>query len=113
MKTIRLKIPLIIAVLLFSLTLFSNLVLAENYTVQGLIVKAPNNTPIPGLTVSLIHSALGRSVPATTDQFGRYVFYNIPARQEPYYMEIYWGKQLVYRDEIIVNGPTSIPTIIL
>ena len=74
MKKYNLNIPIIIVILLFKLILFSNLVFAGGYTVQGSILKAPKNTPIPGLTVSLVHRVLGRSASAISNQLGQYIF---------------------------------------
>jgi hypothetical protein len=86
---------------------------AQMVPVQGTIVQAGTNQPVPGLTVSLIHPALGRSVPAITNQFGQYFFYNIPLRPDPYYLEVYWGMQLIFRTQVFVVGPVQMPVIFL
>ncbi len=86
---------------------------AQSFPVQGTVIKAQVNTPVPGLTVSLVHPRLGRSTPATTNRFGQYFFYNIPAQPEPYFLEVYWGQQLVFRTALRINGPTLVPVIYL
>lgn len=81
--------------------------------VYGVVIDSRTQTPVPGLTVSLIHPILGRSAPAFTDQFGRFTFVAIPIRSEPYYIEIYWGHNIVYRSMILINGPISLRPIFL
>jgi len=61
--------------------------------------------PVPGVAVSLIHPLYGRSSPSFTDQFGRYAIWNVPPHPAPYFLEIYWGRQLIYRQQIIVSAP--------
>jgi hypothetical protein len=59
--------------------------------------------------VSLIHPALGRSAPAFTDPIGRFGWTAIPLRPEPYFLEVYWGKKLIYRQPVQVRGPLILP----
>lgn len=81
--------------------------------VWGTVVNGMN-IPIPGLTVSLVHPTVGRSYPSFTDPFGRFVFYNVPAVPGPYYLEIYWGQQLLYRSTLFMNAPrVQVPPIVL
>jgi hypothetical protein len=56
--------------------------------------------PISGVTVSLVNPTLGRSTPVFSQANGYYFFPNVPAGQN-YYIEAYWGNQLLYRG--IVN----------
>jgi hypothetical protein len=77
-------------------------------------VRNHGGAPIPGLTASLVHPIVGRSAPSFTDPLGRYVFYNVPFRPDPYYLEIYWGNQLMYRSIIYVGNPVvALGTIVL
>lgn len=47
-------------------------------------------------------------------QFGYYYFVNVPLRADPYYIEVYWGNQLLFRNVVTVNGPRiSLPPIAL
>ena len=78
-------------------------------TVQGSFCSRQNGAPVPGLTVSLVHPVIGRSVPAYTDQFGNFVLYNVPVRPDQYYIEVYWGPNLIMRDRIFVSGPLRLP----
>lgn len=52
--------------------------------VSGVLVSRINNMGAPGLTVSLVHPNLGRSMPAISDPYGRYMFYGIPIMSTPY-----------------------------
>ncbi len=81
--------------------------------VHGQIVTRANGTPAPGLKVFLIHPVLGRSVPSFTDEHGQFGWIAIPMRQEPYYIEVYWGEKLLYRQPVKVTGPLMIPRISL
>jgi hypothetical protein len=80
-------------------------------TVAGTILNQ-QNLPIPGLAVYLVHPVVGRSYPSYTDNYGRCIFYNVPLRQDPYYLEIYWGKQLLYRNTVIVAVPNVVLPVI-
>ena len=71
--------------------------------VRGNVIVNTTHTPASGLTVSLLHPRLGRSVPAITDNYGNYTFIQIPLMPDPYFIEIYWGNQLIYRNIITVN----------
>jgi hypothetical protein len=80
--------------------------------VQGQ-VRNSANYPIPGLTVSLVHPVVGRSYPAITNEYGVYAFFSVPVRPDPYYLEVYWGPTLVYRQALIVNQPLTLAPITL
>jgi hypothetical protein len=82
---------------------------------RKLTVKArANNLPAPGLTVPLWHPALGRSAPAVTDAYGRFLFYGTPIMPAPYYIEVYWGYQLIYRATVPVHTVTvTLPPLFL
>jgi hypothetical protein len=69
--------------------------------------------PIPGLTVSLVHPVVGRSYPSLTNEYGVFSFSNVPARSDPYYLEIYWGSTLVFRQPLVVTQPLTLPPVIL
>ena len=77
-------------------------------------IRTRSNQPIPGLTVSLVHPVVGRiSLSSITDAAGRFFIDNVPRRSDPYYLEIYWGKNLRFRNTVIVNGPVRLSPIIL
>jgi len=101
--------------LLFALSLFaaSFLVNANQPLayVQGSFCSLQNGGPAPGLMISLVHQYLGRSSPAYTDQYGNFQLLNIPLRSEPYLIEVYWGQRLIYRNQVFVQGPVSMPRI--
>lgn len=112
MKKSCVLIVLLFAILIGSVTRTS----AQSGTVggvQGVILKAPTQQPVPGLTVSLVHPVLGRSALSFTDVFGRYAIFGVPLRPEPYYLEVYWGSSLVYRGPVQVTGPVVLPPIFL
>ncbi len=77
--------------------------------VQGQVVSSQG--PVPGVTVFLVHQVLGRSAPSYTDLYGRFGWSAIPVRPEPYFLEIYWGPRLIYRQPILVSGPLALPPI--
>src|SRR2546429_538789 len=72
--------------------------------IEGTVVNAELQ-PLPGVTVSLAHQVLGRSTPVTTNLAGYFSFTNIPIHPMPYYIEIYWGDQLIYRNIFAVYRP--------
>lgn len=80
--------------------------------VEGYVTR--QNAPVPGVTVSLVHPAVGRSSPSVTNPLGYYYFVNVPLRQDPYYIEVYWGTQLLFRNVVTVGAPRiSLPPITL
>lgn len=79
----------------------------------GTVLNAQQR-PIPGLTVSLVHPQVGRSNPVFTDTSGRFTFYRVPDAPPPWYLEIYWGRDLLYRRAIAVRSPVlELPPIVL
>ena len=86
--------------------------MGQTVPVQGQLISR-NQGPVPGLTVFLLHPLLGRSMPSITDQYGRFGWVAIPLRPEAYFLEIYWGPNLVYRQAIQVMQPLTIAPIFL
>ncbi|HXA09567.1 MAG TPA: carboxypeptidase-like regulatory domain-containing protein [Chthoniobacterales bacterium] len=81
--------------------------------VEGYVYRSTGQ-PVPGVTVSLVHPSVGRSSPAMTNPGGYYYFSNVPMRGDPYYIEVYWGTELLYRNTFFANAPrVSLPTIVL
>jgi hypothetical protein len=76
--------------------------------VQGQLVDGRSGQFAPGLTVSLIHPVLGRSAPVMSDGVGRFGWNAIPIRPEPYFLEVYWGTNLIFRQQIWVNAPNPV-----
>jgi hypothetical protein len=70
--------------------------------IQG-TVFSNSRGPISGVTVSLVHPTLGRTTPAFTQAGGYYFFTNVPPGQT-YYIEAYWGNQLLYRGTVNYGG---------
>lgn len=106
----KIKLALIVTIFLI---LFSNSVYAE--TLSGVVINRLNQ-PMPGLTVSLVHPNAGRSYPSTTDNIGRFFFSNVPLvppATGPFYLEIYWGNQLLYRNTVVIRGNVTLPPIYL
>jgi len=77
--------------------------------VDGVVLDNHTGTGAPGLTAYLIHPVLGRSAPTLTDAGGHFAWSAIPMRAEPYYLEIYWGANLIYRQQLLVPGPVRLP----
>lgn len=96
---------LIIAVVLCVYFVIPINVAAQPATIHG-TVKNRNHQPVPGVTVSLLHPQLGRSSPSVTNSYGQYTIYGIPIHPVPYYIEVYWGSQLIYRGSVPVQGQT-------
>jgi Carboxypeptidase regulatory-like domain len=69
-------------------------------SLQGVVVNE-SGKGIPGLTVSLARPDF-RTAPSITDSLGHYSFPNI--RAESYYLEVYWGSELLYRKSISIQG---------
>jgi hypothetical protein len=67
------------------------------------VVYSQRNGNLPGVTVSLVNSTVGRGSPSVSDLYGRYFFMNVPYPQR-YYIEAYWGTTLVYRGIVDYNG---------
>lgn len=80
--------------------------------VQGQLLSRSRGA-VPGVTAFLLHPFLGRSAPSFTDAYGRFGWIAIPVRPEPYFLEIYWGQQLIYRQPIRVEAPLMLPPIYL
>ena len=91
---------------------FGNVSFVQAETLAGLVVNQ-HNRPIPGLTVSLVHPSAGRSFPTVTDSLGRYYFSNVPRISAPFYIEVYWGNKLLYRNTVAIVGNAQLPPIIL
>jgi hypothetical protein len=68
-------------------------------------VTSMQRGPVAGVTVSLVHPVVGRSSPSFTGPTGGYFFTNVPARPEPYFIEAYWGNQLLFRSQLNYQGP--------
>jgi hypothetical protein len=85
---------------------------AQSRGLEG-YVKDAASAPIPGLSVYLVHPSVGRSYPRITDSTGHFVFHDVPYAPDPYYLEVYWGKTLMYRASVLVDRYTRWPDIIL
>lgn len=68
---------------------------------------------VPGVAAYLVHPVLGRSVPSYTDADGHFGWLAIPVRQEVYYLEMYWGQRLIYRQPVAVRAPLQLAPISL
>ena len=80
--------------------------------VDGEVVDS-SHRPLTGVTVYLAHPTAGRSYPRFTDANGYFVFYDVPYATDPFYLELYWGRTLVYRAAVTVDGFVHVPAIIL
>ena len=78
-------------------------------TLEG-VVQAADGTPIAGLTTYLVHPTIGRSSAVITNALGGFLFRNVPHIEEPYFLEIYWGSQLIYRARQYVGPYTALPS---
>jgi hypothetical protein len=69
--------------------------------------------PIRGLTVYLVHPTIGRSSPSFTDADGYFSFHDVPGAPDPYYLEVYWGRTLMYRVSVTIDRFVHRPNIVL
>jgi hypothetical protein len=75
------------------------------YAISGYVLSAQRgNGPVEGCTVSLVHPSVGRSVPSFSAVNGFYYFVNVPPQPLPYFLEVYWGQQLIFRNQIFYQG---------
>jgi len=103
----RKRISLIIAAVLLVYFLIPMHAEAQpRVTISGTVTNKYNQ-PVPGVTVSLLHPQLGRSSSSITDSYGRYAIYGIPIHPVPYYIEVYWGSQLIYRSSVRIQRQTQ------
>jgi hypothetical protein len=102
-------IIIILAVLFYSLWI-SNMVFPDS--LEGKVVNK-NKTPVPGLTLYLLHTSTGRSEPRITDDNGIFYFEKVPIANSSYYLEIYWGKDIVYRNMVRIKGNVKLKDIVL
>src|SRR5215212_7612449 len=65
-------------------------------------VKDQEFQPLRGVTTYLVHPTKGRSQPVFTDASGYYAFPNVPPAPDSYYIEVYWGRNLLYRVSVMV-----------
>lgn len=103
------KIKLTIFVVIFTVSYSAYAQYGPSTIVQGGFCSAQNGAPVPGLMISLVHPQLGRSVPTYTNEYGYFQMVNIPWNSIPYYIEVYWGQQLIFRSQIMVQGPLNLP----
>jgi hypothetical protein len=76
-----------------------------NPPLWGYVVsQSQSGRPVSGVTVSLWHPILGRSVPVVTNLRGYYSFVNLPPRVEPYTIEVFWGRALIFRGTVYYSG---------
>jgi len=73
--------------------------------VTGVVVDRQER-PAPGLAVFLV-GPQGRSAPRTTDRYGKFLFTDVPSGQG-YFIEVYWGRDLMYRKPIAVQADTNL-----
>jgi len=107
-------VPKFLLVVFFCFASFSAQSAQPQATIVGQVITKSDNRPVPGLVVSLVHPFLGRSVPTYSDNLGRFSFSGIPQNQDPYYIEVYWGNELIFRKSVHVGrNHVSVPTIYL
>lgn len=110
LRQILLMLVLGIALLLDSPPLQAQPQYGPTVPVQGQLISRAQGA-IPGVTVFLVHPVLGRSAPSYTDVYGRFGWVAIPVRMEWYYLEVYWGQNLIYRQPVQVIQPMVLPPI--
>jgi hypothetical protein len=76
---------------------------AEEQTIQGQIVNHAGQ-PLPGCIV-FVASPEYRTPPAITDSSGNFQIIMPLIGTEEYFVEIYWGRRLMYRKPLRVPNP--------
>ncbi len=108
----RYRRPLALLILILSVELMPSVVNAQGMVaVTGQLIDGRSDRPAPGLVVSLVHPILGRSAPSFSNGFGQFGWSAIPVRPEPYFLEVYWNQNLIYRQPVRVLAPIRIPPI--
>ena len=81
-------------------------------TVRGQLLRA-DQSPAPGVQVTLNHTQFGRSSPATTGNDGMYYLYNVP--YGGYYLEVWLPNRppLVYQVSIGTFPYSDLPRVAL
>ena len=97
---------------LFLLLILFGMVSPQVSSLTGIVVNQ-GDQPIPGLTLFLVHPVIGRSFPSITDNRGLFSFLNVPLRNDPYYLEIYCGMELIYKNTVMFNMDKNLVNIIL
>jgi len=73
--------------------------------VSGYIVK--DSIGIPGLSVYIVHPLHGRSKARVSDEDGYFEFEGIPygsmSDTDLFYIEVYWGEDLMYQNSFIME----------
>jgi hypothetical protein len=64
------------------------------------VVSSSQRGPLAGVTIYLVNPVGGRSAPSFSDSNGKYIFVNVPEQTQPYFIEAYWGSQLLYRTQL-------------
>ncbi len=108
-----LRLLLLIGVLCSPISLVHSLQMPNTFIQGHLCSLAQGGLPAPGLLISLVHPELGRSAPVYTDRNGNFTMANIPIMENPYYIEIYWGQRLIYRNSVLIHGPVQLPNLCL
>jgi hypothetical protein len=100
------------AILLFCGTLKADMNFGPSVPVQGQIMSRTQG-PVPGVTAFLVHPMIGRSEPSLTNAYGMFGWRAIPIQPAPYFLEVYWGNTLIYRQPIEITAPVQLPPILL
>lgn len=85
MKTLQIRIPVLLAILVCGFAFVSRLE-AQTTTVRGQLLKN-GQYPAAGIRVTLNHPTFGRSSASTTGDDGMYYVYNVPYGD--YYLEVW------------------------
>lgn len=72
--------------------------LSETLEISGVILN-PNRVGVPGAIVSVV-SAETRQKPVFSDNQGRFTFRIAVSQLADWYVEIYWNKDLMFRNEL-------------
>jgi hypothetical protein len=103
------KANLLLTLILTLALVFSATAQQSGYaTLSGAVVDRQGH-PVPGLSVSLI-AEKGQINPVTTDRNGRFVFANVRIGRV-YYVEIYWGRDLMYRQPVTLSRALNLGVI--
>lgn len=71
---------------------------------------------LPGLSVYLVSKVHGRTYPVYTDDLGKFEFPSTIASEnelDTFYLEIYWGRTLVYQGKVLLMSPVLDMNIVL
>ena len=101
---VRSQLSSLCIVILALTAVFSQSACADSVLITGAIFNRAGK-PLPGCTV-FVFSGNDRTPPSITETSGTFeIELSVEGNSPSYFLEIYWGSQLMYRKPLPFNGP--------